>query len=639
MTPKTGMACSSRLVADSRRSEKTTDSRRSGGESKSARAKPEKTKLPKPPATREPHDVYTWGFGGQGALGNGAFRDELSPYLVSALRKHGGTLLVSCGFDHTVAVTGDLRARGWGRAHEGQLGLHPSAAAHIEASPRGGGCVLTPVVAGLCEGEGAAAIQAVSCGGMHTVLMTMPRASRDEPALFAIGRGREGQLGLGPGALCDASPICDHALYLPGELPPVAVSAGGLHSAALSSHGHVFVWGDNGRGQLGLPAFLAAPPEPNELAGAGAGGYGLGASVGGGGGGGGGGFGFGGGVRGFGGGVGGGGKAGRLQGVADTPPPPAVSVPHLLASSAFEGRAVLEAKVPMLISAAELGGRSFMVRGRRHTPLRVASISCGNYHTVASTADGQLFAWGANADGQLGMGDYEDRAFPHQVPWTFTSGPLQVACGGRHTLILGERSEVWSCGCNLHGQLGHGARFGTESLKRFIEVEALSDESIVLVACGGAHSAAVCDDGGLYTWGKNQNGQLGHGGVQTELEPRKVAALGTRVAWVACGGSHTAALVRLSHQSMTGEADSLEGSFSDAGDSFTKGATARTAGGTTARTAASLSGRQPLTPGNSTGRARGPRAPTASSATAAGALRGGSLAGPPGTASSCRVHV
>ena len=625
-------ACSSRLVADSRRSEKTTDSRRSGGESKSARAKPEKTKLPKPPATREPHDVYTWGFGGQGALGNGAFRDELSPYLVSALRKHGGTLLVSCGFDHTVAVTGDLRARGWGRAHEGQLGLHPSAAAHIEASPRGGGCVLTPVVAGLCEGEGAAAIQAVSCGGMHTVLMTMPRASRDEPALFAIGRGREGQLGLGPGALCDASPICDHALYLPGELPPVAVSAGGLHSAALSSHGHVFVWGDNGRGQLGLPAFLAAPPEPNELAGAGAGGYGLGASVGGGGGGGGGGFGFGGGVRGFGGGVGGGGKAGRLQGVADTPPPPAVSVPHLLASSAFEGRAVLEAKVPMLISAAELGGRSFMVRGRRHTPLRVASISCGNYHTVASTADGQLFAWGANADGQLGMGDYEDRAFPHQVPWTFTSGPLQVACGGRHTLILGERSEVWSCGCNLHGQLGHGARFGTESLKRFIEVEALSDESIVLVACGGAHSAAVCDDGGLYTWGKNQNGQLGHGGVQTELEPRKVAALGTRVAWVACGGSHTAALVRLSHQSMTGEADS----FSDAGDSFTKGATARTAGGTTARTAASLSGRQPLTPGNSTGRARGPRAPTA---TAAGALRGGSLAGPPGTASSCRVHV
>ena len=629
-------ACSSRLVADSRRSEKTTDSRRSGGESKSARAKPEKTKLPKPPATREPHDVYTWGFGGQGALGNGAFRDELSPYLVSALRKHGGTLLVSCGFDHTVAVTGDLRARGWGRAHEGQLGLHPSAAAHIEASPRGGGCVLTPVVAGLCEGEGAAAIQAVSCGGMHTVLMTMPRASRDEPALFAIGRGREGQLGLGPGALCDASPICDHALYLPGELPPVAVSAGGLHSAALSSHGHVFVWGDNGRGQLGLPAFLAAPPEPNELAGAGAGGYGLGASVGGGGGGGGGGFGFGGGVRGFGGGVGGGGKAGRLQGVADTPPPPAVSVPHLLASSAFEGRAVLEAKVPMLISAAELGGRSFMVRGRRHTPLRVASISCGNYHTVASTADGQLFAWGANADGQLGMGDYEDRAFPHQVPWTFTSGPLQVACGGRHTLILGERSEVWSCGCNLHGQLGHGARFGTESLKRFIEVEALSDESIVLVACGGAHSAAVCDDGGLYTWGKNQNGQLGHGGVQTELEPRKVAALGTRVAWVACGGSHTAALVRLSHQSMTGEADSLEGSFSDAGDSFTKGATARTAGGTTARTAASLSGRQPLTPGNSTGRARGPRAPTA---TAAGALRGGSLAGPPGKASSCRVHV
>lgn len=70
---------------------------------------------------REPRDLYCFGFGGQGALGNRAYRDELSPYLVSSLRAAGGVLLVSCGFDHTVAVCGDgPRAEGsWAQEVDG----------------------------------------------------------------------------------------------------------------------------------------------------------------------------------------------------------------------------------------------------------------------------------------------------------------------------------------------------------------------------------------------------------------------------------------------------------------------------------------------------------------------------------------
>ena len=515
------------------------------------------------PATREPHDVYTWGFGGQGALGNGAFRDELSPYLVSALRAYGGTVMLSCGFDHTVVVTGDLKARGWGRAQEGQLGLEPSAAELIEISPRGGGCVLTPALTGLCEGEGAAAIQAISCGGMHTLMMTMPRAARDDPVVFAVGRGRDGQLGVGPEALKEASPNAT-ALDLPGTLPPVAVSGGGLHSAALSSHGHVFVWGDNGRGQLGLPATPAAPAAtssaPPFLAAA---------------------------------------ELGGELGGEGVDPPLAVAWPHLLPSTAFEGRAELEARVPITVSAQAVGGRSFVVRGRRNAPLQVTSISCGNYHTAACTTDGHLYAWGANADGQLGLDDFDERHSPHQVPLAHTSRPLQVACGGRHTIVLGERSEVWSCGCNLQGQLGHGSDFGTEPLKRLIELDALSEERVVLVACGGAHSAAVCDDGTLYTWGKNHNGQLGHGTVGSESEPRRVEMLERRVAWVACGGSHTAALVRLSEAALLANADGEGDTGSDAGDSFTQGTTARS-GGLTGRAShrPSTSRSRPNTPGS-----------------------------------------
>ena len=246
------------------------------------------------------------------------------------LRCPAGRRLVECGFDHTVAVTGDMRARAWGRAHEGQLGIE---AEHAQLeSPRGGGCVLAPTLAGLCEGDSPAAIQAVAAGGMHTLLLTAPRSKRDDPVVFACGRGQEGQLGTGPDGLAASCNVAS-AVDVPTQLPTVVVAAGGLHSAALSSHGHVFVWGDGGFGQLGLPKPQRPPPPP----------------------------------------------PGGAGGGAPPPPllsaPPAVSVPHVLASAAFEGRAELEKKVPIQVSAAEVSGKTFTVLGRRNPPLQ-ARMQC-----------------------------------------------------------------------------------------------------------------------------------------------------------------------------------------------------------------------------------------------------------------------
>ena len=105
--------------------------------------------------------------------------------------------------------------------------------------------------------------------------------------------------------------------------------------------------------------------------------------------------------------------------------------------------------------------------------VQVSSISCGQYHTMACAISGgmaELYAWGANKDGQLGLDDLDDRIYPCRVPLRDALQPVQVACGGRHTLVLGERGELWSCGCNANGQLGHGTDFGKEPLKRLIAV-------------------------------------------------------------------------------------------------------------------------------------------------------------------------
>ena len=101
------------------------------------------------------------------------FRDEVLPYLVLRLRGYGGSLLVSCGFDHTSVVCGDVRVRGWGRAQEGQLGVPEE---EWVESPAGTRVVLQPSLPHLCRGERPLAVQALSAGGMHAALITLPRA-------------------------------------------------------------------------------------------------------------------------------------------------------------------------------------------------------------------------------------------------------------------------------------------------------------------------------------------------------------------------------------------------------------------------------------------------------------------------------
>ena len=69
----------------------------------------------------------------------------------------------------------------------------------------------------------------------------------------------------------------------------------------------------------------------------------------------------------------------------------------------------------MVVSAAAEGGATFTVRGQPGTPLQVACLACGDSHSAATTIEGELYAWGRNADGQLGLGDRHDRGFPHRV--------------------------------------------------------------------------------------------------------------------------------------------------------------------------------------------------------------------------------
>lgn len=128
---------------------------------------------------------------------------------------------------------------------------------------------------------------------------------------------------------------------------------------------------------------------------------------------------------------------------------------------------------------------------------------------------------------------------------------LQVACGGNHTIVLRDNgswpSELFSWGANGDGQCGVGADdVGTLSQllqpARVLIPPALAADGPRSVACGLSHSIILSQSGRLYAFGDGSQGQLGLGSAASMLIPTHVASLETAVCKVICGYAHTMCL-------------------------------------------------------------------------------------------------
>ena len=180
----------------------------------------------------------------------------------------------------------------------------------------------------------------------------------------------------------------------------------------------------------------------------------------------------------------------------------------------------------------------------RHAPVKVSvngqkivAVAAGAYHTAAITDSGELWTWGWNGYGQLGIGGTTNRHAPVKVR---VNGQkiVAVAAGGSHTAAITDSGELWTWGSNGHGRLGIG---GTTNRHAPVKVR-VNGQKIVAVAAGGSHTAAITDSGELWTWGSNGHGRLGIGGTTNRHAPVKVSVNGQKFVAVAAGGSHTAAI-------------------------------------------------------------------------------------------------
>ncbi|MBF9224014.1 RCC1 domain-containing protein [Hymenobacter ruricola] len=179
------------------------------------------------------------------------------------------------------------------------------------------------------------------------------------------------------------------------------------------------------------------------------------------------------------------------------------------------------------------------------TPAQVAGtytqVAAGAFHSSGLRADGSLYAWGWNGDGQLGNPANNGNNTPNPTPAQVAGTYVQVVAGRNHTLALQGNGSLWAWGWNFSGQLGNGS---TSGLNAANPTPAATGTALVTrsLSLGLDFGLAVRGDGTLWAWGSNAFGQLGLPiAMASTTRPVRV---GTATDWVmvAAGQFHSLGL-------------------------------------------------------------------------------------------------
>ena len=246
------------------------------------------------------------------------------------------------------------------------------------------------------------------------------------------------------------------------------VAAGNFHSLAIDNDGRVFAWGSNARGRLGIGRALVRPAVPTPLPS--------------------------------------GSFAHRRV----------VSIGCGLHHSVF----LLEDGSVFTAGCNENGqlGRQHAFRSvttaapapcRVELPeaVKIVRISSGRHHVLALDQDGEMWAWGKNDSGQLGILGQQDSPVPIVIEAGWGKGLVKMFdCGRNHSLVGTSNDELWAFGQNVDGQLGFQDRVDRHAPA---EVELFRGWSLRQISCGSRQTSIVTSIGRVWSWGFILSGQNG----------------------------------------------------------------------------------------------------------------------------------
>ena len=180
-------------------------------------------------------------------------------------------------------------------------------------------------------------------------------------------------------------------------------------------------------------------------------------------------------------------------------------------------------------------------------------VSPGSSHICAITTDYELFCWGDNSAGQLGIGTLVDSDTPQKVDSSYTFKDLESG-GGFTCAITQSEGYVFCWGAGTDGRLGNNKNTSQQKTPTQIhdpaQVNRNWDREFIEVTAGGNHACAIDVDGLGYCWGAGYDGELGIGQTGfavTRKVPTRILA-GNGNPWnaelisISAGRDHTCAV-------------------------------------------------------------------------------------------------
>jgi len=182
------------------------------------------------------------------------------------------------------------------------------------------------------------------------------------------------------------------------------------------------------------------------------------------------------------------------------------------------------------------------------------AVAVGDNFMIALSREGEVFSFGSNSAGQLGLGHLRTAGTVERVQINvskdatskdtdskdagskLTASIKSIAVGATHVLALCREGNVYAWGSNQYGQLGH-QRNRYDGQPTLLEMP----EKITALAAGTHFSLALAESGNVYAWGWNGFGQLGVNDTQPRSTPTKVLGL-QGVQAIAAGEMHALAI-------------------------------------------------------------------------------------------------
>lgn len=176
-----------------------------------------------------------------------------------------------------------------------------------------------------------------------------------------------------------------------------------------------------------------------------------------------------------------------------------------------------------------------------HVPARVdmlnnwLQVSTNNVYGIGLKADGSTSSWGWNPNGQLGDGTTNTTRLTPVLINTNDEW-ASISAGGNFSGAVRNDGSLWTWGRNNSGQLGDGT-----SINKNIHSRANTSDNWTHISSDIVHSIAIKADGTLWSWGQNQSGQLGDGTTTMRSSPIQIGSASNWVS-VATGYAHSFAL-------------------------------------------------------------------------------------------------